>query len=256
MTKFKSKSNYLLQEVMVMSHKAQQRFLNLLVKSLGCNNTKAQIDNIAIKKMAELASSIDDEQDKYVHEELEKFIRTNNNPPSDAIVRQLEIMVGHYECEEAIKCFKEFMLDVEHQKLSAWISDELSDYPHLSPLFARYLTLLLEVLQICDGEIDLCHTEIVDNLIIVNEMMDWEQDCVYQYINLMIGAIKKATHQTGKIPVGKSKMMAFLMDHLSDLSSKEGATVIDHYFADEMINGVICGRLSRDWIDYELKPVV
>lgn len=82
-----------------MSHKAQQRFLNLLVKSLGCNNTKAQIDNIAIKKMAELASSIDDEQDKYVHEELEKFIGTNNNPPSDAIVSQLEIMVGHYECE-------------------------------------------------------------------------------------------------------------------------------------------------------------
>jgi hypothetical protein len=50
-----------------------------LVKSLGCNNTKVQIDNIAIKKIAELALSIDDKQDKYVQEELEKFISISNN---------------------------------------------------------------------------------------------------------------------------------------------------------------------------------
>lgn len=248
MTEFKSKPNYLLQEVTTMNHQEQQRFLNLLVKSLGCNTAKAQISTITIKKMAELALSIDDKQDKYIQEELEKFIRINNNPPSDTIVKQLEILLGNCECEQVLPLFKGLMADEEHQKLSVWVSDELSDYPHLAPLFGRHLKLLLEVLQVCDGIIKLSHTDVIDHLIVVNEMMDWEQDCACQYIHQMIDVIRQAVHETGQPPVNKDKMMAFLMAHFSDLSDEQGMGVINVYFSNEIADG----KFAVNWTERTL----
>ncbi|MCG7412958.1 hypothetical protein [Moraxella nonliquefaciens] len=62
------------------------------------------------------------------------------------------------------------------------MSDKLSDYPHLAPLFGQHLKLLLEVLQVCGVIIKLSHTDVIDHLIVIDEMMDWEQDCACQYI--------------------------------------------------------------------------